>query len=62
MVLVALFVEQREKLGETESWWSGAAWRAWWRRGQQLGVPFIGKERRWRGGAPMAGRCSTHGQ
>ena len=25
--------------------------------------PFIGRERRWRGGgAPMAGRCSAHGQ
>jgi len=24
--------------------------------------PFIGRERQWRGGAPMAGRCSAHGQ
>jgi len=57
MVLVALFVEQREKLGETESWQSGAAWRARWRRGEQLGAPFIGKERRtrWPTGALRTG-------
>ena len=24
--------------------------------------PFIGRERQWREGAPMAGRCSAHGQ
>ena len=29
MVSEALFVEQRKKLGEAESWQSGAAWRAW---------------------------------
>ena len=50
---VALFVEQREKLGETESWRSGTAWRARWRRGEQLGAPFIGKERQWRRAARL---------
>ena len=36
-VLVALFVEQGEKLRETESWRSGAARRARWWRSEQAG-------------------------
>jgi len=48
VVFVALFVGQGKKSRETESWLSGAAWRAWWWRGEQLGARFIGKKRRWR--------------
>ena len=63
MVFVYLFMEQGERLRETESWRSGAAREVRWWRGEQTGAPFIGEARRWRrgrGGRPAGEHPGSH--